>query len=439
MAGVRISCSGLELMDTSWVKPTYTADTLPMERYGRRAKRRMFQTSSQPVMRDGLLTPGFSQRFHFKVQLPEKLPPSFKGTAVQYVYSLEARALYSQVLLLPSPASQTSQMEPPAINGKSPSTKHHADDSQHSGQQEQVVKLLLDMRSQGEPPEEDDSVSSGPDKNNGASVSCSGSFGNAFAELREVGPANSSKTRRVEKTMQALSRQSSDSPGGAAHSLPPRDRRSSCETLPAAFHSRATSSDRDGGSGNQQRSGNKPLDSAPTTPSSATHASTSRPEAAAVRSFALRMGDAPLVRIAIHMPLEGPLQPGALLSGTLDFRASRQAATPQEGPRCSEVLVLLETEEAVAPQSCTSLRPNHNIIRKVWDEWQQLTPDTVLTHFTFTVPSNGPPSFATPVVSLRWLLRFQFTAGISSSGWGLFGSGGTKVQEITWTLPFSVF
>lgn len=101
--------------------------------------------------------------------------------------------------------------------------------------------------------------------------------------------------------------------------------------------------------------------------------------------------------------------------------------------------MLLETEEAVAPQSCTSLRPNHNIIRKVWDEWQQLTPDTVLTHFTFTVPSNGPPSFATPVVSLRWLLRFQFTAGISSSGWGLFGSGGTKVQEITWTLPFSVF
>jgi hypothetical protein len=34
------------------------------------------------------------------------------------------------------------------INGKSPSTKHHADDSQHSGQQDQVVKLLLDMRSQ---------------------------------------------------------------------------------------------------------------------------------------------------------------------------------------------------------------------------------------------------------------------------------------------------
>lgn len=48
---------------------------------------------------------------------------------------------------------------------------------------------------------------------------------------------------------------------------------------------------------------------------------------------------------------------------------------------------------------------------QVWDEWQEVTPDTVLTHFTFSIPPDGPPSFATPAISLRWLLRFQFTAG----------------------------
>lgn len=52
---------------------------------------------------------------------------------------------------------------------------------------------------------------------------------------------------------------------------------------------------------------------------------------------------------------------------------------------------------------------------QVWDEWQELTPDTVLTHFTFSIPPDGPPSFATPALSLRWLLRFQFTAGACAS------------------------
>ena len=53
-----------------------------------------------------------------------------------------------------------------------------------------------------------------------------------------------------------------------------------------------------------------------------------------------RMGDAPLVRIAVHPPLEGPLQPGASLSGTLDFRAGREAAAGGAAPPCSEVSLL---------------------------------------------------------------------------------------------------
>ncbi len=50
-----------------------------------------------------------------------------------------------------------------------------------------------------------------------------------------------------------------------------------------------------------------------------------------------RMGDAPLVRVAVHHPLEGPLQPGAPLAGTLDFRAGREAAAGGAAPRCTEV------------------------------------------------------------------------------------------------------
>lgn len=42
------------------------------------------------------------------------------------------------------------------------------------------------------------------------------------------------------------------------------------------------------------------------------------------------------MRVAVHPPLEGPLQPGASLSGTLDFRAGREASAGGAAPRCSE-------------------------------------------------------------------------------------------------------
>ena len=49
---------------------------------------------------------------------------------------------------------------------------------------------------------------------------------------------------------------------------------------------------------------------------------------------------------------------------------------------------------------------------QVWDEWSELTQDTILTHFQFSVPLDAPPSFVTPAVRLQWLLRFCFTAQV---------------------------
>lgn len=66
-----------------------------------------------------------------------------------------------------------------------------------------------------------------------------------------------------------------------------------------------------------------------------------------------RIGDQPLVRVSLHPPLEGSLQPGATLAGTLDFASHAMAAahgaaadssspTPgagAHGPRCMQVRV----------------------------------------------------------------------------------------------------
>lgn len=42
------------------------ADVHPAVKHGRRISRSMFEAQSRPVLREALLTPGFTQRFHFR-------------------------------------------------------------------------------------------------------------------------------------------------------------------------------------------------------------------------------------------------------------------------------------------------------------------------------------------------------------------------------------
>lgn len=54
------------------------------------------------------------------------------------------------------------------------------------------------------------------------------------------------------------------------------------------------------------------------------------------------MGDHPLVRIALHPPMEGPFQLGCTLAGTLDFRQSQEAAAQSPAtPKCVQVSPIL--------------------------------------------------------------------------------------------------
>ena len=50
----------------------------------------------------------------------------------------------------------------------------------------------------------------------------------------------------------------------------------------------------------------------------------------------MQLGDAALVRVALHAPLEGPLVLGSVLAGTFDFRAS-QIASSSGTPKCIQV------------------------------------------------------------------------------------------------------
>ena len=82
--------------------------------------------------------------------------------------------------------------------------------------------------------------------------------------------------------------------------------------------------------------------------------------------FACRVGDHPLARVSLHPPLEGYLQPGAALAGTVDLRQSHDAAESQpNAPKCVAVAVTLETEERVEESWRQPRRPLTDSIRKV--------------------------------------------------------------------------
>ena len=78
-----------------------------------------------------------------------------------------------------------------------------------------------------------------------------------------------------------------------------------------------------------------------------------------------------------------------------------------------------------------------NVLRmQVWDEHVEVTSDLMLTHFMFSLPLDAPASFATHLVSLRWVLRFEFTTSAAKpAGWL---SGGSTPEQIVWALPVLV-
>lgn len=158
------------------------------------------------------------------------------------------------------------------------------------------------------------------------------------------------------------------------------------------------------------------------------------------RSYGLRLGNAPLVRVNLAPPLEGVLCPGSAVAGTLDFSASYADTTSmsdsqKKGTRitkCIQAQVSLESEETVQPKwqkkkNASSSSGGGVAFRSVHDELFEVTTDTKLTSFVFSLPQDSLPGFTCSLISLRWLLRFTFTAIV-----------GSKVEELEWVLPLEI-
>ena len=198
------------------------------------------------------------------------------------------------------------------------------------------------------------------------------------------------------------------------------------------------------------------------------------PPPATARAFSLRVAgvEAPPLTLTLHADPEGQVTPGRVLRGCLDFSALH-APLPPRGPgpaphpRCVFYAVALECVEAVAPEwAAGGGRRGFSeeegggpppAALTVADEAAGATAHLLTAHFALCLPVRAAPSLATPLVSVRWRLRFEFCcegregvggqhSGLLPPARGWFGGGGgggagpgrPPPPPIEWTLPVLV-
>lgn len=152
------------------------------------------------------------------------------------------------------------------------------------------------------------------------------------------------------------------------------------------------------------------------------------------KSYNIRMDDDVLVKFSPKNPTS-TYYFGDVVAGTLQF-------FHDDKRRCLEVTAVLETREILNPASIHPSRKNSSTITKVHSEYYEIVNDVISTQFMFSIPLDGPASMVTPVLSLEWILRFEFVATPSNVDWNKFEHpmliDVSQRRKGEWTLPITV-
>jgi hypothetical protein len=94
------------------------------------------------------------------------------------------------------------------------------------------------------------------------------------------------------------------------------------------------------------------------------------------------------------------------------------------------VTALLESQEVIhAPYSHTKGADSISK-RKLYSEQQVITTCLLTSQVLFSIPPHAPVSFRTPVVSHKWVLRFELSVQYPRS---------KRIEQLHWSLPLVVF
>ncbi|GAA0162665.1 hypothetical protein LIER_18705 [Lithospermum erythrorhizon] len=100
-----------------------------------------------------------------------------------------------------------------------------------------------------------------------------------------------------------------------------------------------------------------------------------------------------------------------MIGGTLTFFHEEGAR------RCLELSISLEMTETINRRVVHPSRRHSPTITKVHSDHQEVVADLLQTSFLFSIPMDGPMSFATRYVSVQWALRFEFFTTPKNVDW----------------------
>lgn len=118
------------------------------------------------------------------------------------------------------------------------------------------------------------------------------------------------------------------------------------------------------------------------------------------RSYNIRIDDQVLLRFSPRNS-DSTYYFGDMIGGALTFFHGGSR-------RCLEVSVTLEISETIKQHFVHPSRRSSPTITKIQSDHHEVVADLVQSSFLFSIPVDGPMSFATPCVSVQWLLRFEF-------------------------------
>lgn len=396
-----VHAAGVERSDPQWIsklyRPEFPADVID----ARRVVRYIFDTEATQVLLNTPLARADSRDFIVRLKLPPQLPPSFKGSSVRFLYFLEARANIELVTGDEGTPNSTKEIHAYTVINVRPSIVNNKKSRLTS---QDVPDYDMDV------PLMDYKLETFVSKLKYEEVS--GQEGYMLSK-QMAGHASRVITGPISK----------QASGG--HQV----------LLETELGDEDVSEEDDG-----EKDGHEP-----SSPNNFCRSVSGQLRRATVagKSYILNLGETPLVKIMLQPPLDGYLQPGSTFNGVLDFRVqhTHSSAGPTPAMSCHQVVVMLETEEVINPEFRGSTRTRQNgVIRKMCCEHQELCKDTVLSHFIFSIPPYATPSFRTPMVSYRWLLRFELGVGppieLQASERGFKAP---RVQQLVWTLPIIVF
>lgn len=440
-----VQIKGIEKLDPQWL----LTPEVPRGSKERRGERMILESSPTSIVSDVLFEQGARRTYLVRTILPKVLPPTYKGTVIRYLYYLVVGLQWSIAVIENgniehfTPKTTLSPMElktflniwtSPTSSGLTPEEPQTKDYwgivPQAAVQVEIYWKEKNDendwARASDVLSEIEDEVASQSSESLFQS-SEKGSLMMSFERgIQLQSPAATPKAVFRDTTFQrppvpaygpikkpalltVSSFASADGADGAegfissdglgSDNRASFTRKGSSEELPRSNH-RLAENDVHGrySSRNHEHEFNGPLPRSP----SGTYARG--------RSYNIRFDDQILARFSPRNP-DSTYYFGDVVGGVLSF-------FHDEGSRrCLEISAVLETREVLNPAVIHPSRKNSPVITKVQAEFNEAVADMLQTHFVFSVPFDGPPSFTTPQVSLQWVLRFEFVTTARDIDW----------------------